>query len=197
MGIQDHQSQSKNHDLTKTPRSSQWVMWCILLVCVLPVALSSLIWWMGWGPRAKTQGGVLVQPIISVSKCFSPSMDWSTTFQRKWSLVVVHPRLKEDFREYLAGQLRTMQGKERERVVRVSIVSASWLAPQMDGLAHWKVSGEWCPAAFSKEVQWIPEEHRLYVVDPLGNIVMVFDDRITPKLLHKDLTRLLSVSQIG
>jgi hypothetical protein len=40
-------------------------------------------------------------------------------------------------------------------------------------------------------------EHSLYVVDPLGNLVMRYDAREDPKGLLTDLKKLLKLSHIG
>ena len=40
------------------------------------------------------------------------------------------------------------------------------------------------------------EEH-IYLIDPLGNLMMRFPSNPDPKLMIKDLTRLLKASQIG
>ncbi len=40
-------------------------------------------------------------------------------------------------------------------------------------------------------------ERSLYIVDPLGNLVMRYDTRDTPKGLLDDLKKLLKLSHIG
>jgi cytochrome oxidase Cu insertion factor (SCO1/SenC/PrrC family) len=42
-----------------------------------------------------------------------------------------------------------------------------------------------------------PESNTIYIMDPLGNIMMRFDQGISPKLILKDLNRLLKISRIG
>ena len=51
-----------------------------------------------------------------------------------------------------------------------------------------------------KLVRQFPESNRsraIFIVDPLGNLMMQFDTRANPKGLHEDLTRLLKLSNIG
>ena len=38
---------------------------------------------------------------------------------------------------------------------------------------------------------------RIFIVDPLGNLMMRFDTRANPKGLHEDLQKLLKLSHIG
>ena len=40
-------------------------------------------------------------------------------------------------------------------------------------------------------------EHSLYVIDPLGNVVMRYDTRESPRGLLTDLKKLLKLSHIG
>jgi hypothetical protein len=42
-----------------------------------------------------------------------------------------------------------------------------------------------------------PITHNIYVMDPIGNIMMQFSPDLSPKLILKDLNKLLKVSQIG
>lgn len=42
-----------------------------------------------------------------------------------------------------------------------------------------------------------PASHTIYIMDPLGNIMMRFDQGISPKLILNDLNRLLKISRIG
>jgi hypothetical protein len=51
-----------------------------------------------------------------------------------------------------------------------------------------------------KLVRQFPEPnrtHAIFIVDPLGNLMMQFDTRTNPKGLRDDLTRLLKLSNIG
>jgi hypothetical protein len=54
-------------------------------------------------------------------------------------------------------------------------------------------------AAAAPLLQLFPAErsHTLFVVDPLGNLMMSYDARSNPRGLLEDLQKLLRLSQIG
>ena len=43
----------------------------------------------------------------------------------------------------------------------------------------------------------LPHEHTIFIVDPLGNLMMRYDVRQDPKGLREDLQNLLELSHIG
>jgi cytochrome oxidase Cu insertion factor (SCO1/SenC/PrrC family) len=98
-------------------------------------------------------------------------------------------------RLYATRQARTMQGKEQDRVVRVFLQegdaapSAALLA-QHPGLVVVRV-----PASVAAQ---LPDNAgSLYLVDPLGNLVLRYPDDPDIKGIARDLTRLLQASRIG
>ena len=98
-------------------------------------------------------------------------------------------------RLYATRQARTMQGKEQERIVRVLLQegdatpSAALLA-QHPGLVVVRV-------AASVAAQLPDNARSLYLVDPLGNLVLRYSEDPDIKGIARDLTRLLQASRIG
>jgi hypothetical protein len=96
---------------------------------------------------------------------------------------------------YATRQARAMQGKDQERIVRVWL-DASDVAPGSDsrvqdpGLVVARVSST-VLAALPGAV------HGIWLVDPLGNLVLAYPADPDIKGLAKDLTRLLHASRIG
>ena len=98
-------------------------------------------------------------------------------------------------RLYATRQARTMQGKEQERVVRLVLLAdgtspSAELLAQHPGLVVVRVS-HGVAARFPSGAK------SLYVVDPLGNLVLSWPDNPDIKGIAKDLARLLKASQIG
>jgi hypothetical protein len=92
-------------------------------------------------------------------------------------------------------QARTMQGKDQERIVRVWIVvgdaaPAATLLAKHPGLVVVRAA-EAAPAMLSGGAD------SLYLIDPLGNLVLRFPDDPDIKGIANDLTRLLKASRIG
>lgn len=98
-------------------------------------------------------------------------------------------------RLYATRQARTMQGKEHERIARVLLLAggaepSSALLSQHPGLVVARVA----PAVAAK---FPGTAKSLYLVDPLGNLVLSWPDDPDIKGVAKDLTRLLKASRIG
>ena len=98
-------------------------------------------------------------------------------------------------RLYATRQARTMQGKEQERIVRVYLQQgdAGLPAPllaQHPGLVTARV-----PAAVA--AQFPGGTASLYLLDPLGNLVLRYPEDPEIKGIARDLARLLKASRIG
>jgi cytochrome oxidase Cu insertion factor (SCO1/SenC/PrrC family) len=98
-------------------------------------------------------------------------------------------------RLYAMRQARTMQGKEQERVVRAWLVTGDaapspGLLAQHPGLVVARVAD--AAAAL------LPGgAGALYLIDPLGNLVLRYGEDPDTKGVAKDLSRLLKASRIG
>lgn len=96
---------------------------------------------------------------------------------------------------YASRQARTMQGKEQERIVRVLLVPEG-AAPDPALLAEH-------PGLIVAQVSAAARAglpggaDAIYVIDPLGNLVLRYDADPDIKAIGKDLTRLLKASGIG
>jgi hypothetical protein len=96
---------------------------------------------------------------------------------------------------YASRQARTIQNAERERVQRVWLIfddraPRAGLISEHPDLVVARVSGAVAGA--------LPEgTDRIYLIDPLGNLVLAWPSRPDIKAMAEDLTRLLRASGIG
>ena len=88
-------------------------------------------------------------------------------------------------------QIRLMQGKDMDRIERVWLV-ADGISPD----PKWMVDtrGSELPAALPAQGE--PRDY-IYVIDPLGNLMMRYPRDADPARMKKDFVRLLKVSRIG
>ena len=96
---------------------------------------------------------------------------------------------------YATRQARTMQGKEQDRIVRAWVVTGdampapAVLAPHPDLVVI---------RAVRRAADLLPgEPGTVYVIDPLGNLVLRYPDDPDIRGIANDLTRLLKASRIG
>ncbi len=100
---------------------------------------------------------------------------------------------------YNMRQVRLAQGREMERVERVWLIQdeaplQTQLMREYDGTRMLRAAGspilvEFPPAGGARD--------HIYLIDPLGNLMLRFPKDADPRKMHKDLARLLRASRIG
>lgn len=169
---------------------------------LLPLLLS---FWMyyggGWQPAGRTNHGELLQPVRPL-----PLAGWpeAAPLAEKWALVyLADASCEASCRQalFVMRQARLLLNQEMHRVNRVLIASggccdSAFLQREHPGLIV--LDGDSAPARATLVA--FPQEARadsIYLVDPLGNLVMRYDARSNPKGLLQDLKKLLKLSHIG
>jgi hypothetical protein len=98
-------------------------------------------------------------------------------------------------------QTRLALGTDMTRLARVFLATANCCAKAYLGREHAGITVlDASGAAGAPLLSRFPEQdraHTLFVVDPLGNLMMRYDVRRDPRGLLVDLRRLLELSQIG
>lgn len=144
-------------------------------------------------PWATTNRGELLSPVVSVEDLHLTSADGATSMRNsgQWWLVVVTEDGCTSECQTAVHQLRQLHillGRDATRVKR-SLVSLGGAAEDAS-LAQYpelvRFTGE--TAALQPGV---------YIVDPLGNVVLRYDYRSAGKPVLEDLKQLLKVSHIG
>jgi hypothetical protein len=166
----------------------------LALFFAAPFALAWLAWWLDWAPGATSNYGELVTPPRPLA---APPLE---ALRGKWVLVTFDAAACDAYCErklYFMRQLRRAQGKDQERVARLWLLTDAGrpraaLRAAIDG-THVERAGALAarfPAAGAVT------DH-LYLVDPLGHLMMRYPRDPDPKRMIKDLQRLLSTSRIG
>lgn len=100
---------------------------------------------------------------------------------------------------YSMRQVRLAQGREMERVERVWLILdeaplQTLLMREYDGTRMLRAAGSPMLAEFGPTKT--AREH-IYVIDPLGNLMLRFPKNADPRKMYKDIARLLRASRIG
>ncbi len=165
----------------------------IALFFALPVAASFIVWWLDLAPGATGNYGTLLSP----KPVAAPAV---AALRGRWILVQFDGGACDSACEhklYLMRQVRRAQGKEMQRIERLWLVTdavrpSARLAAAIEGTVI-APAGE---AAREFPAERSQREH-VYVVDPLGNLMMRFPRDPDPMRVIKDLQRLLRASQFG
>ena len=161
----------------------------LFVACAAPFVLGWAAWYFGWGTGHPGNYGELIEP----RKVSAPAFEAS---RGKWLLVTFDAPACDAYCErklYFMRQVRTAQGKEQHRLDRLWVLTAAGapraeLLPAIEGTRIERTSAASFPGN--------PVDH-IYLVDPLGNLMMRFPREPDPSRMLKDLQRLLRYSRIG
>ena len=178
----------------------------LLLVAVFagPV-LAAWLAYFGWRPAGHTNYGDLLE-VAPLQHTAGTAVDGAPLdlagLRGKWLMVQLGPAACDPAcaqRLYLMRQTRIAQGREQSRIERLWVLTDSGtVAPALlrdhPGLHVWRPSA----AGFAEQFPGMgaPSGH-IYLVDPLGNLMLRFPARPDAKRMMKDLKLLLKASQIG
>jgi hypothetical protein len=176
---------------------------------LVPVFVVFAMYYGGlWSPSGSSAKGELVHPAQPLEFSGLRQSDGSEAgidlFQGKWSLIYVGDGACDtECRTALTygRQTRLAVGKDMDRVQRVFLTTGNccdrgYLDAEQPGLVTLDASSEDARALLAQ----FPGERRvsLYIVDPLGNLMMRHDARqVINKDLLSDLKKLLKLSHIG
>jgi len=175
----------------------------------LPLALAFYTYYgTDWRPVGRVNHGSLVTPPRPLPPLALPRVPpgaaQGVTFRGDWTLVYVGDgACDEDCRRALLVMRQTRLGLNNDmtRVARVWLATGKCCAPEVaappePGLVVLDATG---PAAGAVLAVFpaAGRAHSLFVVDPLGNLMMSYDARGDPHGLLEDLRKLLKLSHIG
>jgi cytochrome oxidase Cu insertion factor (SCO1/SenC/PrrC family) len=179
---------------------------------VVPLAIAFLLYYgSDWRPGGATNHGKLIHPAHPLPPAGglsgfdgTPYPAGGTLLRGKWTLLYVGGGLcNESCRHALVTmrQTRLALANDMNRVQRVFLATApccdaEYVSHEHPGLIALDASG----AGTRELLQHFPPADRpdgIFVVDPLGNLMMRFDARQDPHGLLADLRKLLSLSHIG
>jgi hypothetical protein len=185
-------------------RSGRWKMILVLLVCASPVVASYFAYYV-IRPEGRRNFGELIDPQRPLPAIATQTLDGQagqlTALKNQWLLLSVaggacEVRCEQNL--YFQRQLRESLGREKERLDRVWLVNDE--APVRSALLPALTSSAVLRVAPDKVAQWLEPapgkrlQDHLFLVDPLGNLMMRFPadmDAAAAAKAKRDLERLL------
>jgi hypothetical protein len=180
---------------------------------LLPLVLAFFTYYgTAWRPAGRVNHGQLFTPARPLPAVALPRIPLETpaaaktqpALRGKWSLVYAgEGGCDSACRQalYVMRQTKLALGNDMTRLAPVFLVTGGccahdFLARQDAGLV---VLDAGAPAAepLLRELSGHERAYTLYIVDPLGNLVMSYDARADPHGLLEDLQKLLRLSHIG
>lgn len=189
-------------------------MWVLIGLFFAPLVAAFVLYYgmEGWRPAGSTNHGDLVSPPRTLAQGALPTQDGSTSadfLHGKWTLFYVgdgqcDARCREAL--ILIRQTRLSLNDDLSRVQRAFITTGNccdqtYLTAEHAGIIT--VLGD--SEAGKRFLQDFPvyggapvaTAGRIYLADPLGNLMMSYSPTATPKGLLEDLKKLLKLSHIG
>ncbi len=163
----------------------------VFAVCAAPFVLGWLAYEYRWFSGQKTNYGELITP-RPIDGALAP-------LRGKWVLVTADAAACSAACErklYIVRQVRKAQGKDAARIERLWLVTDGG-KPRAGLLAA--LEGAHLATPSAPLLQFLPGsplEH-IYLVDPLGNLMLRFPAEADPAKMIKDLQRLLKYSSFG
>jgi len=195
----------------------RWKLLAVLAVCAAPLIASYFTYYVIKPKGGVTNYGALIDPRqYPIPAMASTTLDGKPArledYKGKWIMLKVGPSdCQQDCQDQLFAmrQLRTMQGKEMERIERVWLITDN--QPLETMLLRVNDGTRMLRAPADVVQKWLPLENgvadqasdHVYLIDPLGNLMMRFpkgavsSDVEKVKRVHKDIAKLLKASAIG
>lgn len=195
----------KNSNQTSRGR---WKLFMVLAVCASPMIASYFTYYV-IKPEGKTNYGTILDPRefpvpqLNAMNSLGKNQELSS-LKGKWLMLQVDRGSCETSCQkklYDMRQLRTAQGKEMERIQRVWLITDD--TPVEEKLKQGIAGTELLKVSPSLLEKWLPTEQgatiydHIYLLDPLGNLMMRFPKDADANKVKKDLSKLLKASAIG
>lgn len=183
--------------MTESLTRSRRMLLLLVALFFLPLAVAFTAYYSGWRPTGSTNHGELLQPIRQLPAAIAQPL------AGKWALAWVGDGACDaDCQTALvfARQTRLSLAADTARVKWVLLATdhccnREYLDTAHKGILALDAGGD--RAALLAVLPGQDLTHSLFVIDPLGNIVLRYDVRNSPRGLLEDMKKLLKLSHIG
>ncbi|MDO8313818.1 MAG: hypothetical protein Q7T00_01035 [Rugosibacter sp.] len=171
------------------------------------LAIGPYAFYAWWKPAAPINKGELLETRSAGLQLLAldgviPTKMLAESVKKKWVFLTVQTASCDarcQKKLYLMRQIRTAQGENMDRIERVWVIlgdgqPALQLLKLHPGIHLARVSNL---ASLAQLPLGTDPGACIFVIDPLGNLVMRYDDQSAPKDILKDMRRLLRFSGIG
>jgi cytochrome oxidase Cu insertion factor (SCO1/SenC/PrrC family) len=183
---------------------SRYKLILLFALFALPFALSYIAYYV-WKPTGQGSNYGQLLPVRALPDIVGTRLDGKpfslSQLKGKWVMLQLDSGACNAYcqtKQYDMRQVRVAQGRERDRIERVWLVTDK-RAVDADLLRQY--SGTWVVRVGAEAVGQIaantPPEDAVYLIDPLGNLMLRFPKNPDPRGMIKDIKQLLKASQIG
>lgn len=199
---------SEQEAIIQARRKGRLKLFVLLFVCAAPIIASYVTYYIIKPSGRTNYGDFIDQRAHPMPKLSSTTLDGRPEtleqYAGKWIMVKVGGGRCIDActkQLFAMRQLRTMQGKNMDRVERVWLITDqepvdTMLIRAYDDMHMLRVPPEQLTKWLPLDGQGKLEDH-IFLVDPRSNLMMRFPKDPDPKRVNKDIAKLLRASAIG
>jgi len=191
------------------PKKNPYTLWFVVLSFVTPVAAAYLLYFFG-DVKSFSNNGELLNPVADFQALQLSDAEQkrftTESLEHKWHMLLfTRADCTGSCRDMLTRmhQINRAVGKHAYRL-RHMVVHLQAPSPAFEKLLNTefpRAIRTYGDAGVAQNAlaptQQAIDTNRVFLVDPLGNIMMAFDPALDPKLIIQDLKKLFKVSQIG
>jgi hypothetical protein len=194
--------------MDKKTSLGRWKMFAVLAVCAAPMVFSYFAYYV-IKPSGRSNYGTILDPRLYPMPVLGSSLLGGeakelAAYKGKWIMLQVDGGACADAcrkKLYNMRQLRVMQGKNMDRLETVWLITDD---QPLETIVMRDYEGtHMIKARMDLLDKWLPTEgdsknsEHIYMIDPLGNLMMRFPKDADPNKMKKDLSKLLRASAIG
>jgi hypothetical protein len=200
----------KMHQKKRT--QGHWILLGLFLFFIAPVLIVLYMYKIDFHPQGQSYG-VLVKPIISIElptslmhvKSLDSSIENEALWHDKWSLVLIADQCTQECKQklYDMRQIHASLEKDMNRLQRILITHQQDIGelhrtyPDLIIINSSLNDVDSLMKAFAKIGSSINDPQQIYMVDPLGNLMMRFPRLVRAKEIRHDIVKLLKYAWAG
>ena len=189
-------------------KRGRWMLLLVLLVCASPLIASYFTYYVIKPEKRSNYGTLIDQRAHPVPAMTTTTLDGRSMalaqFKGKWVMLMTGSGACADACQkqlFAMRQLRLMQGKEMDRIERVWLITdreplETLIIREFDGTHMLRADA-------ATVAKWLPldpgttTDDHIYLIDPLGHLMMRFPRNPEPRKVYKDIYKLLKASAVG
>lgn len=201
------------------PQRPMWPLYLIVVICLAPVVFALLAYYvpaLGLRPEGHTNYGTLIQPqrpMPQASELPLTTRDGEpfdlASLKGQWLLITADSGACDEAcvkKLFILRNSHASQGKNVERLTRVWFLTDDANIPEQvqeayRGYHMLRADPETLAAFLAPDASPAEREAALkepmWIIDPLGNLMMEFPANADPISVRDDITKLLKASRIG
>lgn len=190
-------------------RKGRLMLLCMVIFFVTPIVVVIMMYKLDWRPQGSSVGELVLPPRLLNTQQTLLFEDGSAVpadmWKDKWSMLYIAESCESKCAQKLHDmrQLHVSLYKEIPRMQRVLITTSQQVSSLKASHPELHIINQ--PGAeagiFSEQFNIGNESamtaDRIYLVDPLGNLMMSFSPETDPALIRKDIIRLMKYSWAG